>query len=316
MSDAQVRDSGPERDFVGYGPRPPDVRWPGGALVAVNLVVNYEEGAEYALGDDGVNDTWGEYAFQYGPEIRDLGNESHMEYGSRAGVWRLCRLLDRYGIPATFSACGRAVERNPPLAQWLADREHDLLGHGYHWYGPDGGPGPAMSREQEREEIARGAESLERMTGRRPRGWMVRSFPTVHTRELLAEDGGFTYDSDVYNDELPYYVTCRDRPFLVLPYSKVHNDTRYFIPPTFATPRHFAEFLRMSLDYLLEEARDGLGGRMMSVGVHARWSGQPGRAAAVRDFIEHALAQPGVAFMRRIDIADFWAAEFPPAPPG
>jgi peptidoglycan/xylan/chitin deacetylase (PgdA/CDA1 family) len=308
-----TRDSaGPERDFVGYGPEPPRVRWPGGALVAVNLVVNYEEGGEYSLLEDGINDTWGESSHQYGPEIRDLGTETHMEDGSRVGVWRLCRLIDRHRIPATFNACALALERNPPLCAWLRAREHDVLGHGYHWYGPDLGPGAAMTREQERAEIAAGVESVQRTTGQRVRGWMVRSFPTVHTRELLVEDGGFLYDSDASNDELLYYVTTLGRPFLVVPYSKVHNDNRYLIPPTYATPRHFCEGLKLSLDYLLEEARAGLGGRLMSVGVHSRWSGQPGRASALRDFIEYAAAQSDVLFMRRLDVAQFWAETFPP----
>lgn len=222
-------------------------------------------------------------------------------------------MLDRYRVPATFSAPGRALDRNPPLCAWLRDREHDVLGHGYRWYGPDVAPGTALTREQERAEIAAGTASIERATGRPVRGWMVRSFPTVHTRELLAEHGGFVYDSDACNDELPYWVPAGGRPFLVVPYSKVHNDVRYLIPPGYGTPGHFAESLSLSLDYLLEEARAGLGGRLMSVGVHARWSGQPGRAAALRDFIEYASAQDGVAFLRRIDIAEFWAAAFPPS---
>lgn len=300
------------RDFTGYGPEPPVFDWPGGAKVAVNLVINYEEGGEYSLAEDGINDSWGEYSFQYGPDIRDLGTETHMEYGSRVGIWRLCRMLDRYRIPATFSACGRALDRNPPLCAWLREREHDMLGHGYRWYGPDVAPDAALTREQERAEIAAGAASIERATGRPVRGWMVRSFPTVHTRELLAEHGGFAYDSDACNDELPYWVRVSGRAFLVVPYSKVHNDVRYLIPPGYATPRHFAESLSLSLDYLLEEARAGLGGRLMSVGVHARWSGQPGRAAALRDFIEYASALDGVAFLRRIDIAEFWSSAFPP----
>jgi peptidoglycan/xylan/chitin deacetylase (PgdA/CDA1 family) len=313
MDEPNQRSAGPERDLVGYGPEPPRVVWPGGALVAVNLVVNYEEGGEYALGDDGCNDSWGEYTFQYGPEIRDLGTETHMEYGSRVGIWRLCRLIDRYQIPATFSACARALERNPPLCDWLRARDHDILGHGYRWYGPDAGPDAAMTRDQERAEIALAVKSVQRTTGQRLRGWMVRSFATVHTRELLAEHGGFFYDSDANNDELPYHVIALGRPFLVVPYSKVHNDVRYLIAPTYSTPRDFTETLRLALDYMLEEARAGLGGRMMTVGVHARWSGQPGRAAGLRDFIEYARSQPGVAFMHRIDIAQFWATAYPPA---
>jgi hypothetical protein len=142
---------------------------------------------------------------------------------------------------------------------------------------------------------------------------MVRSFPTVHTRELLVENGGFWYDSDANNDELPYYVTTLGKPFLVVPYSKVHNDVRYLIAPTYATPRHFFESLKLSLDYMLEELGHGYGARLMSVGVHARWSGQPGRAAALRDFIAYALQQKNVGFLRRIDIAGFWAENFPPA---
>jgi hypothetical protein len=171
-----------------------------------------------------------------------------------------------------------------------------------------------MDRDQERDEIGRAVDSLLRTTGRRPRGWMVRSFPTVHTRELLVEHGGFLYDSDANNDELPYYAATLGTPFLVVPYSKVHNDVRYLIAPTYATPRHFFESLRLSLDYLLGEARHGYGARLMTIGVHARWSGQPGRASAVRDFVEYALSQDGVRFMRRIDVAEFWARSFPPAP--
>jgi hypothetical protein len=182
MNDNHGAHPGPARDFVGYGPQPPDFEWPGGARVAINLVVNYEEGGEYSLNEDGVNDTWGEYSFQYGPEIRDIGTETHMEYGSRVGVWRVCRLIDRYQIPVTFCACALAVERNPPLGEWLRARHHDVLAHGYHWYGPDT---VAMSRDAEREEIRKAVGSLERTTGERPRGWMVRSFPTVHTGELL-----------------------------------------------------------------------------------------------------------------------------------
>jgi peptidoglycan/xylan/chitin deacetylase (PgdA/CDA1 family) len=235
-----------------------------------------------------------------------------MEYGSRVGIWRICRMIDRYRIPATFNAAALALERNPPLCAWLRDRDHDVLGHGYHWYGPDLGPGATMTREQERAEIAAAVESIERTTGQRVRGWMVRSFPTVNTRELLAEDGGFRYDSDANNDELPYWVTALGRPFLVVPYTKVNNDNRYLMLPGYASPRHFFEGLKLSLDYLLEEARAGLGGRMMSVGVHSRWTGQPGRASALRDFIAYATGQNDVAFLRRLDIADFWAATYPP----
>lgn len=302
--------TGPVRDFVGYGPVPPAVHWPEGTLLALNLVVNYEEGAEYSVPDDGVNDTWGEYSFQYGPETRDFGTEMHFEYGSRVGIWRLCRLFDQFHINVTFNACALALERNPPLCDWLRARDHDILGHGYRWYGPDTTIGASKTKDDERNEIRRAVESIQRTTGQRLRGWMVRSFPTVHTRELLVEEGGFLYDSDSTNDELPYFVAVLGKPFLVVPYTKVYNDVRYLIAPTYATPRHFFETLKAGLDYLLEEARQAGTGRMMSVGIHCRWSGQAARASAVRDFIEYALEREGVRFMRRNDIAAHWIASF------
>lgn len=302
--------NGPRRDFVGYGPVPPTVRWPGGALLAVNLVINYEEGAEYNTLDDGVNDSWGEYSFQYGPETRDLGTEMHFEYGSRVGIWRLARLFDEFSIDVTFNACALALERNPALCEWLRARHHDILGHGYRWYGPDTTIGAKMTRDGERDEIRKAVVSVQKTTGQRLRGWMVRSFPTLHTRELLVEEGGFIYDSDSTNDELPYFVDVSGKPFLVVPYTKVYNDTRYLIAPTYATPRHFFETLKAGLDYLLAEARQAGAGRMMSVGIHPRWSGQAARAAALRDFIAYASAQDDVRFMRRNDIADHWIGAF------
>ena len=313
MTDAQTDPSaGPERDFVGYGPQPPIVRWPGGALVAINLVVNYEEGGEYSLREDGINDTWGESSFQYGPQIRDLGTETHMEYGSRVGIWRICRLIDRYQIPATFNACALALERNPPLCAWLRGRDHDVLGHGYHWYGPDVGPGATMTREQERAEIARAVESIERTTGQRVARLDGAVVPDRAHQGAAGRGRRLPLRLRRQQRRASVLGDGAGRPFLVVPYTKVHNDNRYLMLPGYASPRHFTEGLRLSLDYLLEEARAGLGGRLMSVGVHSRWTGQPGRASALRDFIEYATGHDDVAFFRRVDIADFWAATFPP----
>lgn len=300
------RNLGPGRSFVGYGANPPDPQWPGGVRLAVNLVINYEEGAEYTLGQDGTNDTWGESAYTYGPQVRDLGNESDMEFGSRVGVWRLCRILDEFGVDATFSVCARALELNEELCAWLMSRGHDVQGHGYRWYGPDTPALAGHDRDAEREEIALAVASVQRTTGQRIRGWNVRSFPTVHTRELLLEEGGFIYDSDSVNDELPYYDFVDGEPFLVVPYTRVFNDTHYFTLPAYATPRHFFENLKVGLDYLLGEASRSQSGRMMSVGLHPRWSGQVNRASAVRDFVSYASGLEGVAFVRRLDIAEHW----------
>lgn len=301
-------DAGPARDFVGYGRHTPAVRWPGGASLVVNIVLNYESGAEYSLPDgDGRNDSWGEYSYQIGPQVRDLGTETHFEFGSRAGIWRLARLFDRYRVPVTIGACGRALERNPAVAEWITEAGHDVLAHGWRWAEVS-----EMTREQERDDMRRAVESIERLTGQRPLGWYARSFPSVHTRELVAADGGFRYDSDASNDELPYFAPVRSStgrsgaPLLVVPYSKVYNDNRYLLNPAYATPRDFFENLRAAVDYLCEEAAAGYGARMMTVGLHERWSGQASRAAAIRDFVEYVQSRPDVRFMRRLDIATWW----------
>lgn len=295
---------GPRRDFVGYGRRPPAVRWPDDAAVAVNVVINYEAGAEYSLPDgDGRNDTWGEYSYQVGPEIRDLGTEAHFEFGSRAGIWRLTRLFDRLGLPVTLGACAVALQRNPELAEWVVESGNDVIAHGWRWTEVAG-----VSRAQERDEMRRAVEVLQGLTGSHPKGWYLRSFPSVHTRELLVEEGGFLYDSDSCNDELPYFADVRGEPFLVIPYSKVYNDVRYLLEPTYATPRHFCEHLRAGLDYLCGEAARGEGRRMLTVGIHERWSGQASRASALADFLEYAAGRPDVVFLRRADIAEWWIA--------
>ncbi len=224
--------AGPPRDFVGYGRRPPVFRWPDGSGVAVSIVVNYEEGAELNLLDgDGVNDTWGEFSSTVEPAWRDLGTETHFEFGSRVGVWRLARMFDEYEIPVSVGACAVALERNPELCAWLRERNHEVLGHGYRWTDDW-----KLERHQERAQMELAIDSVQRTTGQRVRGWYVRSFPSVNTRELLVEEGGFLYDSDSCNDELPYFADVKGTPFLVVPYTKVFNDNRYLIAPTYSTP--------------------------------------------------------------------------------
>jgi peptidoglycan/xylan/chitin deacetylase (PgdA/CDA1 family) len=293
---------GPPRDFVGYGEQPPSFRWPDGSSVAVNIVVNVEEGAEYSLLDgDPINDTWGEYSSVVDPSIRDLGTETHMEFGSRVGIWRLARLFDHYGIPATFGVCALALERNPPFAAWLRGQDHDVIGHGYRW-----SEDSQIERDEERRLLHMAVESIERTTGQRIRGWYVRSFASVNTRDLLVEEGGFLYDSDPANDEVPYFVEHSGKPWLVVPYSKVYNDVKYLVQPTYASPRHFFETVKLGVDYMVEEAERGYGGRMITIGLHPRWSGQAHRTSALRDIVEYVLAKDGACFMRRGDIAQFW----------
>lgn len=290
------------RDFVGYGPNPPMVTWPGGMKVAINLVLNYEEGAEYSWLDDGRNDNWGEYNLPSGPPVRDLGTETHFEYGSRAGVWRLARLFDRTGIPVTVSACAVSLERNPAVVAWMQARGHDLLGHGLRWT-----EFSTMDRAEEERQLHQALALYMKLTGSRPPGWNSRSFPSVNTRDLIVREGGFLYTSDACNDDLPYFLDHDGSRILVVPYSKTLNDTRYLIAPGYANPRDFAEDCRSAIDYMLAEA-DETGGRMLTIGVHARWTGQPNRASGLRDVIDHVQRTPGAAFMRREDIARHWIA--------
>jgi peptidoglycan/xylan/chitin deacetylase (PgdA/CDA1 family) len=296
-----------QRDLVGYGRNPPPFRWPDDARVVVNLVLVYEEGSEYSVlwGDDR-NDGWGEYPEPgVQPPARDPGTESHYDYGSRAGVWRLARIYDAAGVPVTVSATATALELNPAVPAWMRERDHDLLGHGWRWtqYWE-------MSREEEREHLRRAIETYERVLGARPLGWNCRSWPSENTRELLIEVGGFLYDSDGSADDVPHYEQCLGQPFLIVPYSKTYNDSRYLTTPGFASPTDFLETLKMGLDDLLREGSKRR--TMMTVAVHARWSGQAARAAAVRLFIDYALDQPGVSFMRRTDIARWWLDQYPP----
>lgn len=296
-----------ERDLVGYGRQPPRFAWPDDARVVVNMVLVYEEGSEYSVlwGDDR-NDGWGEYADPgVQPPQRDKGTESHYEYGSRAGVWRLARIFETAGIPVTVSAAAVALELNPDVAAWMREHDHDLLGHGWRWI-----EHWTLSREQERAALRQAIETYERVLGARPLGWNCRGWPSENTRELLIEIGGFLYDSDSSADDLPFYERSGEQPFLVIPYSKTYNDSRFLMNPGFASPRDFLDTLTMGLDELLREGEQRPA--MMTVAVHARWSGQAARAAAVRLFLEHARAQPGVCFMRRCDIATWWLEHNPP----
>jgi peptidoglycan/xylan/chitin deacetylase (PgdA/CDA1 family) len=296
----QALPGGP-RDLIGYGPNPPRVKWPDEARVVVSLVLNYEEGAEFAAvaGDDR-NEGFHEYSLEpIAPPQRDLVSESVYEYGSRAGVWRLARLFDHYDLKVTVFACAVALVRQPAVAAWIARAGHEACSHGWRWY-----EAWKLTRDEEREEIAKAVADIERMTGQRPFGWNARYGPSAHTRELLVEEGGFLYDSDAYNDDLPYFVNVLGKRHLVIPYTKTYNDVRFVSAQGYSRPGDFTEWCRTGLDYLWEEGATHP--KMMSIGIHARLMGQPARAAALRDFIQYALHKPGVKFMRRVDIARWW----------
>ncbi len=292
------------RNFTGYGRNPPRITWPGDALVAVNLVIVYEEGSEYSLIEGhGRNEGWGEYAFTTDPPVRDLGTETHFEYGSRVGIWRLARMLDDLGVKATISACALALERNAEVPVWMNEAGHDLLGHGWRWF-----EAYRQSREEEAEHLRLAVESYRQTLGYRPIGWNQRSFPSAHTFDLLVEEGGFLYTSDPCNDEIPYLVPDgRGGRMLVMPYSKTFNDSRFLIAPGYSNPGDFAADVIAGIDALRRDA-EVVGPRMMTVAVHARWTGQPNRASGLRRILEHGLGTEGVAFLRRDHMARHFIA--------
>ena len=296
-----------QRDFVGYGPSPPDIWWPGGARVAVNFVLNYEEGSEYSLEDgDGRSDAALSEVAQTRVPVgqRDLGAESMFEYGSRVGFWRLYRLFRDRELPLTVFASALALERNPAAAQAVADSDWDVVCHGRRWI-----EHYLLDEATERDEITRAFDTIHRLVGRAPEGWYCRYAPSSVTRRLLVEHGGFTYDSDAYNDELPYWVSVADQPHLVVPYSLVTNDAKLVGGPL-VTGRDFGEFLIDAFEELASEA--AVHPRMMSVGMHARILGQPGRIGGLRAFIEHIENRDDTWICRRGDLAAHWRAQVPP----
>ncbi len=292
---------GPRRDVVGYGGQYPKVTWPNGARVAVSLVVNYEEGSELAVGDGDTRTerTLSEVAPMPWPEgRRDLAMESMYEYGARAGFWRLMDIFDQFQVKSTFYACAVALERNRTAARVIREKGHDVVCHGYRWEDVS-----LLTREQEREHIRLAVESIAETTGERPTGWYCRYGPSVHTRELVVEEGGFDFDCDAYDDDLPYWTMVGDRKHLVIPYTQVNNDTR-FTHGHMGSPEAFEEHLRYTFDRLYKEGAHQP--KMMSIGLHMRVAGQPARAQAVAKFIEYAKSFPEVWFARRFEIAQHW----------
>jgi len=286
------------RDFVGYGAAPPDPRWPGGARVAVSLVLNIEEGAELSLSS---GDERNESEHELDQELvghRDHLLESHFEYGPRAGWWRVARLLERHGATATVNACARALERTPWLGRDAVARGYEVMCHGWRWEDQH-----HLGIDEERALIARCVASIERTCGERPVGWYVRSHPSENTRHLLAEEGGFVHDSNAYNDDLPYLADVPGHPLVVVPYSLDTNDMRFFPGRGFGTADDFATYCGNAFDWLHDE-----GGRMMTIGLHPRIIGRPGRIAGLDRFLTHLRERGGAWIARRDEIARHWLA--------
>ncbi len=294
-----------ERDFIGYGANPPSVRWPGNARIAISVVVNYEEGSEASLLDgDDHHESNNEVPSPIPSGQRDLFNESFFEYGSRVGVWRILNLLDRYDVKSTFFCCAVAIERNLEVGREVVNRGHEICGHGYRWEEYHN-----KSRAEEAEAIRKTVESLAATTGVRPVGWFTRYGPSVNTRDLVASEGGFFYDSGVFNDDLPYYTDVNGKPWLVLPYSFETNDARFW-RGGLNSVGDFYEYMKDTFDVLYDEGRTHP--KMMSVGLHCRIAGRPARSRALDRFLRYARSHPGVWFARRDEIARWWLDNYPP----
>jgi putative urate catabolism protein len=289
------------RDLVGYGAHPPHARWPGGARIAVQFVLNYEEGGERAIlhGDPGAETFLSEIVGAAPVEgARHMSMESLYEYGARAGVWRLLRLFREHKIPLTVFAVASALERHAALAEAILKDGHEISAHGYRWLNYQD-----VAEDTEREHMARAIDIITRLTGTRPLGWYTgRSSP--NTRRLVIEEGGFLYDSDDYSDDLPFWVPGKASPHLVVPYTLDVNDMRFATPQGFNSGDQFFAYLKDTFDTLHAEGETAP--KMMSVGLHCRLAGRPGRAAALKRFLDYVMRQDRVWLCRRIDIARHW----------
>jgi allantoinase len=296
-----------ERDIIGYGRNIPHAAWPGEARIAINFVLNIEEGTEYSIldGDGFAEATLTEFDRSYVPRgDRDLAAESMFEYGSRVGVWRVLRLFEERGLPITLNGCALAIERHPELADAIREVGYDICCHGWRWVDLF-----ALPEDEERDHICRAIDSLERSIGRRPLGWCCRTGPSVNTRSLLSEAGGFLYDSDVYNDDLPYWVAVAGTPHLVVPYSHANNDSK-FAGGGFGSADDFLRWHIDAFDWLYREGAELP--RMMSVGLHSRMIGHPARMAGLARFLDHVARHDKVWVCERIEIARHWHAHHRP----
>jgi len=300
------------RDLVGYGRNPPHAGWPGNARIAVQFVLNYEEGGENCVlhGDKASEQFLSEIIGAPAFEARHLSMESIYEYGSRVGVWRILREFERRKLPLTIFGVSMALERHPEVTAAFVELGHEIACHGWRWIHYQN-----LDEATEREHLRIGVEIIKRLTGSAPQGWYTgRDSP--NTRKLVVEHGGFVYDADYYGDELPFWteVTTSDGrtvPHLVVPYTLDSNDMRFATPQGFNTGEQFFQYLKDSFDVLYAEG--GERPKMLSIGMHCRLLGRPGRFASLQRFLDHIERHDRVWVCRRIDIAKHWIATHPHA---
>lgn len=293
------------RDLIGYGANPPHPKWPGGARIALQFVLNYEEGGERSvLHGDAEAETFLSDMINPAPVIgaRHMSMEQIYEYGSRAGVWRLLRLFKRHDIPLTIFGVAMAMERHPGVVEAFLEAGHEIASHGWRWINYQDVP-----PDIEREHMDRAIEIHKRLTGARPLGWYTgRTSP--NSRRIAAEEGGFLYDADDYSDDLPFWTLPAGKPHLIVPYTLEANDMR-FSGTGLNTGEQFFSYLKDAFDVLYEEGQAAP--KMMSVGLHCRIAGRPGKMAGLARFLEYARRHDKVWFCRRIEIARHWREHFP-----
>ncbi len=301
------------RDLVGYGRAVPQAGWPGNARIAVQFVLNYEEGAEMCVldGDAGSEPFLSEIVGGPSFAARHQSAESIYEYGSRAGVWRLLREFERRALPLTVFGVALALERNPEATAAFVAQGHEIAGHGWRWLNYQ-----EVDAATEAAHLKKAVAIIERLTGSAPKGWYTgRDSP--NTRRLVVEHGGFLYDADNYGDDLPFWNVVRTQdgrsvPHLVVPYTLDANDMRFVARNAFAAADDFFAYLRDAFDVLYAEGADAP--RMMSIGMHCRLLGRPGRFRALQRFLDHVEAHDRVWVTRRVDIAEHWARHHPFTP--
>jgi len=296
---------GPTRDLIGYGATPPPGPWPEGARIAVSFCVNYEEGGERTIlnGDDGSEDRVSDLIVTRRIGARDLNMESCYNYGSRVGYWRLIRAFTERGLPATVNLVGLAGELVPDPLAAMVEAGWDLQPHGWRWIDY-----ATLTEAEERADIALSVAQVERLTGSPPLGYYA-GLPSVHTRAIVADHPGFLYDSDAYDDDLPYWSTDFARPILVLPYSLETNDSRFSRAEGYQVGREFVEYITDTFDRLYAEGAECP--KMMTIGLHARLIGRPGRIGALHQILDYMTGHERVWIARRGDIARVWAEAYP-----
>jgi len=298
------------RDLIGYGANPPNPEWPNKAKIAVQFVLNYEEGAENSIlhGDTGSEQFLSEMFNPPAYPARHLSMESIYEYGSRVGVWRILREFEKRKLPLTVFGVSMALERHPELTQALCELGHEIACHGWRWINYQ-----EIVEATEREHISNAIEIIQKLTGEKPKGWYTgRDSP--NTRRLIADVGGFEYDSDYYGDDLPFWIEVvktsgEKAQQLVIPYTMDTNDMRFGLPQGFSQAEDFFIYLRDSFDVLYEEGADNP--KMMSIGMHCRLLGRPGRIVALQRFLDYICSKDRVWICRRLDIARHWKTVHP-----